>query len=252
VATPSASPPRPGEPGSGLTNDLITLAGTPDDGSDVPVLLRSITQLTADLLPPVTYASVTVHQNDADVTVAMSSQVALAVDKAQYAEDSGPCLDTLRTAEPTVVPRIDAMVNWPGFRAEARRLGLHASLSIPLFAARGTPIAALNLYSRDTRAMAPLSVAVLATFESSGDGKDEDDFWFDDLDPGALDLLDGLTGAFAVRTKIQQAFGVVMAGDRVSADAAYTVLRSRAAATGLSLITAAESVVNRAGNQPHP
>jgi hypothetical protein len=155
----------------------------------------------------------------------------------------------LRTSTPTAVPRIDATVSWPGFRAEAHRLGLRASLSIPLFAGRGTPIAALNLYGHDTRAMAPLSAAVLAAFDISGEGKD--DPWPDHLDPGALDLVDGLTGAFAVRTTIQQAYGVIMAADHVNADSAYTVLRSRAATTGLSLISAAESVLTRAGNQPH-
>ncbi len=253
MATPSASPPRPDRPGSSLTDDLITLAGTPDDGSAVPALLRSITQFAADLLPPVSYASVTVHRDGDFVTVAMSSEMALAVDEAQYADDSGPCLDTLRTGKPTAVPRIDTTMNWPDFRAEAHRLGLHASLSIPLFAGRGTPIAALNLYGHDTEALAPLSAAVLATFENSGDGDGdgEDEPWFDELDPGALDVLDGLTGAFAVRTRIQLALGVIMAADHASADAAYAVLRSRAATTGLSLITAAESVLTRAGNQPY-
>ena len=46
---------------------------------------------------------------------------------------------------------------WPGFRDTAWRLGLRASLSIPLFAASGTPIAALNLYAHDAEPMAALT-----------------------------------------------------------------------------------------------
>jgi hypothetical protein len=38
---------------------------------------------------------------------------------------------------------------WPGFRDTARQLGLRASVSIPLIAGSGTPIAALNLYAHD-------------------------------------------------------------------------------------------------------
>ena len=76
MAAPSASTPRPREPGSGLTDDLITPAGTPDDGSVVPALLRSISRsrpfATAGNLP------LTVNQNDGYVPVAMSSQAALA------------------------------------------------------------------------------------------------------------------------------------------------------------------------------
>ena len=250
MATPWALPPVPGRPGSGLTEDLITLAGTPDDGSDVPALLRSITQFAADRLPPVSYASVTTHRDDGYVTVAMSSEVALAVDEAQYAEDSGPCLEALLTAEPTAVPRIDATVNWPGFRAAAHRLGLRASLSIPLFGGRGKPIAALNLYSRDPSAMAPLSAATLVAFVSSGE--DVADAGTDGLDPGARQLVDGLVGALALRARIQLALGVIMATEHVSADAAYAILRSQAATTALSLAAAAERVLSRVGNQPHP
>jgi hypothetical protein len=214
----------------------------------VPALLRSITQLAADLLPAVSYASTTAHREDGYVTVAMSSEMALAVDEAQYADEAGPCLDALRTAEPTVVPRIDATVNWPGFRHAASRFGLCASLSIPVFGGRGTPIAALNLYGRDTLAMAPLHAAVTAAFESSGEeGADPGP---GGLDPGALQLVDGLIGAFAVRARIQVALGVIMAVENTNADAAYAVLRSRAATAASSLVTTAEAVVAWASDQP--
>jgi hypothetical protein len=250
VTDPSTSRPRPEQPGRGLTDDLIELAGTPDDESNVPALLKSITQCAADLLPPVSYASVTVHTDNSYATVAMSSELALAVDEAQYAEHSGPCIDTLRTDEPTALPRIDATVRWPGFRAEALRLGLRASLSIPLFAGRGTPIAALNLYGHDTDTMAPLIAAVLATFDSSSDdgGKSK----LGDLEAGPLQLVDGLIGAFGVRTGIQRALGVLMATEHTDADDAYAILRSRAAATAVSLTVVADSVLTRAADEERP
>jgi hypothetical protein len=231
-------------------DDLIALAGTPDDESAVPALLKSITQSAADLLPPVSYASMTVHDDDSYATVAMSSDLALAVDKAQYADNAGPCLDTLRTDEPTAIPQIDATVRWPGFRAEALRLGLRASLSIPLFAGRGTPIAALNLYGHDTDTMAPLIAAVLTTFDgSSDDGAESKPI---DLEPGPLQLVDGLIGAFGVRADIQRALGVLMSSEHTSADGAYAILRSRAAAADVSLTSAAGSVLTRAGDEEHP
>jgi len=247
VATPSTSPPRPGQPGRGLTDDLVCLAGKPDDDSSVPALLRSITQFVTDLLPPVSYASVTVHEKDAFATVAMSSEFALAVDEAQYSAQAGPCLDALRTSQVRSVPRIDATVKWPDFRAAALRLGLHVSLSIPLFAGRGISIAALNLYGRDAREMAPLSAAVLAAFESSGE--DDAPAGLDGLGSGAVQLVNGLVGAFEVRTRIQRALGVIMAAEHADADVAYAVLRSRAAATAMSLTAAADSVLTRAEDE---
>jgi len=246
----TTSRPRPEQPGRDLADDLIALAGTPDDDSTVPAMLKSITQSAADLLPPVSYASVTVHDDDTYATVAMSSDLALAVDEAQYADQAGPCLETLRTDEPTALPRIDATVRWPGFRAEAMRLGLRASLSIPLFAGRGTPIAALNLYGHDTDTMAPLIAAVLATFENSTDVGAEPKLV--DLEPGPLALVGGLIGAFSVRADIQQALGVLMATEHTSADGAYAILRSRAAATNVSLTVVADSLLAKAGDEDRP
>jgi hypothetical protein len=250
VAIPSTSPPQPDRPGRGLTADLIALAGTPDDESSVPALLRSITQFAADQLSAASYASMTVLHKDSYTTVAMSSEVALAVDEAQYADQTGPCLDALRTSHALAVPQIDNTVNWPGFRAAAQTLGLRASLSIPLFAGRGTTIAALNLYSRDTEDMAPLNAAVLAIFESSSEDSAESGLV--GLGSGPQQLVNGLIGAFGVRTQIQQALGVIMATERTSADFAYAILRSRAAATALTLTAAAGSVLKRAVGEHGP
>ena len=248
MTNPSGSALRPEEPRGGLAGDLIVLAGTPDDDSCVPVLLRSITQFAADLLPPVSYASVTARDQGAYATVAMSSEVALAVDEAQYADQTGPCLDALETARPTALPQIDATVKWPGFRATARRLGLRASLSIPLFAGQGTAIAALNLYGHDPDTMAPLIAVVLATFDSSGfEGVEVD---LDELDPGAFQLVSGLIRAFEIRATIQQALGVIMAVENTNAEFAYAILRSRAAASALSLTAAASALTRGQERQP--
>jgi hypothetical protein len=243
VAVPSTSPAQPSRSDPDLADGLISLAGTPDDEPDVSELLKTIVQLSVHLLPPVSYASMTAHHKDSYSTVAMSDAVALAVDEAQYTEQAGPCLDALRTAAPTAVPRIDTTVSWPHFREAAGRLGLHASLSIPLFAGRGVPIAALNLYSRDSDAMAPLCAAVVDVYRDAPENDDRD------LGSGAIQLVSGLTGAFAVRATIQQALGIIMAVERTDADFAYRILRSRAAQGARSLTATAGSILARSGDE---
>jgi hypothetical protein len=250
MAISSPSPERHGRPAHGLTDSLIALAGTPDDESSVPALLRTITQLTADLLPPVTYASMTIHHKDSYATVAMSSELALAVDEAQYADDAGPCLDTLRTGTPIVAPQIDATVRWPRFREVAHRLGLRASVSIPLFAGRGGPIAALNLYGHDRAMMAPLSAVILETYKAFPENGGL--AYLDGLASGEHQLVHGLVGAFAVRATIQRALGVIMTEEHTTPDFAYAILRSRAAATTSSLTAVAESVLTGVGDEPRP
>ena len=235
-------PARPRQPGAGgLTDSLIALAGTADDDSTVGARLETIAQCCADQLDDVAFASVTRHGEGGYSTVAVSSKLALAVDEAQYADKSGPCLDTLETGVPTSVPHIAATMSWPGFRDAAVNLGLRSSLSIPLFAGRGVPTAALNLYGRDPAGMAPLSSVVLAVYDDASGG--DMPGARDGLCPGGRELVAGLVGAFAVRATIQQAIGMIIAERQTNADLAYALLRTSAAATAGSLIEAATAVV---------
>jgi hypothetical protein len=222
-----------------LGDTLVTLAGTPDDHRNVEALLITIAQLSAHRIAAVSYASVTARHEGAYTTVAASNDIAVAVDEAQYAEQAGPCLEAIDTAKPLAVPDIATTMRWPGFRDTAYRLGLHTSLSIPLFAGRGDPIAALNLYGHDPQTMTTLTAAVWAAYdEAAPTGLD-----LPDLDAGAAELVTGLTAAFAVRAIVQQAIGIIIATHHTTADRAYATLRLRAADTGMSLPDTARAVI---------
>ncbi|HEX8629600.1 MAG TPA: GAF and ANTAR domain-containing protein [Catenuloplanes sp.] len=224
-----------------LAEALVTLAGTPDDASDIADLFVTVARLSADLVAPVSYASVTVIREGAGTTVAASSDLAAAVDRAQYADGSGPCLEALDVGAPVGVADVAATMNWPGFRDQAFRLGLRASLSIPLFAGSGVPVAVLNLYGHDPTGMAPLTSRVWAVYKPRHPGPDNEDR--EPLDPGGADLIAGLTGAFAVRAVVQRAIGVIMAGGNHTPDAAYLILRVRAAEVGVTLVRAATDIL---------
>ncbi len=224
---------------SPLTQCVVELAGMPDDSSQLDTCLVSIARLTADLVAAVSYASVTARRDGAYATVAASSEVAVAVDEAQYAEQSGPCLNTLDVGSITAVGDIGATMTWPGFRDTAFALGLRASLSIPLFAGRGDCVAALNLYGHDPTTMAALTAAVWSTYEAEGSPPGPGD----SLDTGGTDLVAGLAGAFGIRALIQQAVGIVIADREGNADGAYLVLRTSAAESGKSLLDTARSVI---------
>lgn len=237
-----SDPPAQSRPpgGSVLADSLIELADTADDDATVTGLLATITQLAADLLDPVAFASMTRQHESRYSTVAVSSTLALAVDEAQYTANAGPCLDAVDGGAPVGVPRIATTMSWPGFRDAAYALGLRASLSIPLFAGRGVPTASLNLYGHDPGSMAPLSTAVLTAYERAPRGRRPRPPR--QLGPGARQLIAGLVGAFAVRDTIQQAIGLIVAARRTNADLAFALLRSQAAATG-SLLEVATAVL---------
>jgi hypothetical protein len=234
-----AGPPAAHQKQTELLQDrLISLAGTPDDSSRIETDLIVIAQLAADRIAAVRYASITSRYEGAYATVAASSDLIVAVDQAQYGDNAGPCLDALDGGYPAAVPDIAATMTWPGFRDTAFRLGLRASLSIPLFAGSGKTIAALNLYSPDAGTMKDLAAAVWATFDP-----DDADAPHLELDPGGRELIAGLIGALALRGTIQRALGVIMAATGHTADRAYLTLRTQAAGSKRSLAVAAADLI---------
>ena len=222
-----------------LAEALVTLAGTPDDLPVIDTHLRRIAQLAADLVEPIEYASMTSYRGDGATTVAASSELILAVDQAQYDENAGPCLDSLRTGTLIGVPDIATTMTWPNFSKAATAMGLNSSVSIPLFAGSGTTIAALNLYGRSTLAMAPLINKVWTIYDVDRPPLD------DPLDPGAEELLAGLAEALSVRATIQLAIGAIMQRTACAAEAAYLKLRVHAAGQGIPLVDAAQTLITQ-------
>lgn len=223
-----------------LALNLIALAGTPDDAVADPQLV-AVAQLTADMVAAVSYASVTALREDAYTTVAATSKLAVAVDEAQYADGAGPCLDALDTGVPVTVADITATMAWPDFREAAFTMGLRASVSIPLFAGSGVPIAVLNLYGHDSAAMTTLIAGVWAVYEPAKNPAPGEPA--SGLDAGAEELLAGLAEAFVIRSAVQRAIGVIIAQEKCSPGDAYLSLRARAAEAGTPLTTTASAVI---------
>ncbi|BAL92211.1 hypothetical protein AMIS_69910 [Actinoplanes missouriensis 431] len=223
-----------------LAEAVVALADTPDDEAAVDELLIGIAVSAADLIAGVVYASVTAWRGAGYTTVAASSDLARAVDDAQHAEESGPCVQAARTGEPVGVPDIAATMAWPGFYRHATALGLRASVSVPLFAGGGVPVGVLNLYGREPSALTDLMTGVRAVFaveRLSASGIDSG------ADAGTRQLLLGLGLALEIRVTIQRALGVLMAHDDSDAAEARRMLTERAAARGTSLSATARQVL---------
>jgi GAF domain-containing protein len=226
-----------------LARTLITLAGIPDDVPEVEVQLSALARLAADRVAAADYASVTALRDNAYSTVAASSELVVAVDEAQYAERDGPCLRAIDGNKPVTVPDIATTIRWPNFREAAIRMGLHSSVSVPVFTGSGVTIAALNLYGRDPAAMVPLISGVWALYDPDRPMPPDEDLQA--LDVGGQDLLAGFAEALAVRSTIQLAIGTIMGGNGIDARKAYLELRLHAADTGVSLLDAANSLIRR-------
>ena len=227
-----------------LADAIVALAETPEHASGVEDRLATIATLAADRIGAADYASITTLRGDEYTTVAASSDIALAVDEAQFTDRAGPCLEALETGEPVGVPDIAATMDWPGFHELAPALGLRASVSVPLYNGRGTPIAVLNLYGRDETMMEPLIAGVAELYATSRE-LDLDAAGPPLSDPGAEELLTGYAGALAVRATIRLAIEVLAGRTTGGTDEGYTALCARAAEQGSTLSAAAGAVLGR-------
>ena len=223
-----------------LARGLAELAGTPDETPDLDERLAALARLVVDRVGAADFASVTAARAGSYTTVAVSSELILAVDEVQNAEKDGPCVEALTRGEPVTEKHLATSVRWPGFTAEALRLGLRSSLSMPLFTAGGGPVAALNLYGRDDEAMAPLIAGVWAVFDPEGDLPATPRAA---LDGGGRELLAGFAEAVAVRSTIQQALYAIMDRHDELVHEAYLRLTAMAAASGTPVRAVAEALL---------
>jgi hypothetical protein len=173
--------------------------------------------------------------------VAASRDLIRAVEEAQYADGDGPCVQALRDEAPVAAPAIATVMRWPGFTREALRLGLRASVSVPLFVASGRAAAVLNLHGRDDAAMAPLIAGVWSIYDPDRELPAGDRLL--PLDAGGRELLAGFAAAVAVRSVIQRALTVLADTEGRTVPDACRELFRRAVARGVSVRAAADGVL---------
>jgi hypothetical protein len=115
-------------------------------------LLVEALRLGHDAAPGIVGCSVTELDGAHYRTPAASTDVALELDYAQYADSAGPCVNAARDRQPQQIDRLDSEARFRGFVAAALRHGVRSSLSLPV-ATRYHPTA-LNLYSSSELAFA--------------------------------------------------------------------------------------------------
>jgi hypothetical protein len=241
--TPPPTDPHPPKRGA-LTAAMVALAGMPEHTSGLDRHLEAIARLTVERVAAAQYASITALRGDAYITVAFTDELARAVDEAQYADNTGPCLEAYDAGTPVGVPDTGASVRWPGFHEAAPRMGLRASVSVPLYAGRGEPVAVLNVYSHDRVAMAPLIAGVISLYQPGGD-EVVGSGGVDALDEGGRDLVAGYAESLSIRATIKLALGMIMVDNQCTADDAYVSLCVQAGAAGTDLAAAAVALVTR-------
>jgi GAF domain-containing protein len=188
-------------------------------GRSAETTLDAVAQLAQRTIPGCDAASVTVTEGGRPRTTVSTADVAVAIDRRQYAADQGPCLEAMRNQVVVRVDTYEGESRWPAFAPAVAEHGMHSSLSLPL-AALDQPIGALNLYSETAGAFVeaePIGLvfaaqAAITLANATAYHR-------------ATDLAHNLTLALEHRDVIGQAKGILMAQDKVSSEEAFDILR---------------------------
>lgn len=216
-------------------------------GSDrVESFLTEVARAAAGLVDGALACGVTVQAMPRSrVLAATSDPFAQRMDAVQYDVDDGPCLTALRTGTLVAVDDIATDPRWPAFSRRGRCEGAAMSLSVPMLV-QGRAVGALNLYARRPGGI--------------GAGDRVRAQQFADQAAGAVALAARLaeseetarhlSTALRSRSTIDQAIGALMAQTRISADAAFDLLRLRSQHTNTKLRDVAATVLREITGHP--
>jgi GAF domain-containing protein len=160
------------------------------------------------------------------------------IDRAQYTAGDGPCLHAFRTGEVVQVPTMGAETRWPLFVEAALQHGILSTLSLPVFGTDG-PVGAMNLYSEVEHAFGREEIATAQLLvEQAGYVLVNTDAFLEERQTSA-----GLRLAIESRSVIDQAKGIIMGAQHVSADEAFALLVKQSQFENVKLRTVADSLV---------
>ena len=203
-------------------------------------VLGEVTGIAARSIPGAESTSITLVRGDKAFTAAHTGEMALAADELQYERGYGPCMDAGRAG---VVLRIDDMrteQRWREYTARVLEVGVRSSLSMPL-PYQGSSIGALNIYStepaafasQDSEEAATTVAEAVAVAVANADAHDR-----------LAEHAQNMRLAMESRAVIEQAKGVLMGREGISADVAYQRMRSAARSSRRPVAEVAQIVVD--------
>ncbi len=214
---------------------FAALRDRPASGSG-DVLVGRALALGHDVAAGMVGCSLTEVVGTACRTPAASTDLALELDLAQYAESAGPCVLAAREGRPQQIDAVAAEPRFPNFVETALRHAVRSSLSVPV-PGRDLPTA-LNLYSsaesafateraRSTAALLSKMIALVASDQQGSSSAGQS-------------LVDARERGGRVRTALER----VMHGSDVDRSAAFAILTARSRERQVGLRTIADEILH--------
>jgi GAF domain-containing protein len=201
--------------------------------------LTRVAELAKRTIPGAAEVSVTLMQDGDAESVAFTGPLAAQLDERQYQAGFGPCMDAAVSGATIPIDDTANSAAYPDFSRLARRHGITHTMSVGLPVQRQT-IGALNIYGVDEGAFDEQTQELATTFASyaavavANAG----------LYASTAQLAAHLQRALDSRAVIDQAKGILMSRQGMSADAAFDLLSKQSQAANRKLRDIAQDLVD--------
>jgi hypothetical protein len=202
--------------------------------ADLDETLAKITAAAVEVLPDVTYASITIKHADGRLeTVAPTDDLLCDIDAAQYELQEGPCYEAATETVHVTAPHLAQDPRFPRYAPVATAAGIQAQAGIRLFDAPESN-GALNLYAEQPGAFEDLgSLGELFAHESA-------------MALAYARQISQLNEAVRTRQLIGEAVGVVMERYNLDDARAFGLLTRLSQESNTKLRAVAESLLHEA------
>ena len=204
--------------------------------------LQRIAEIARDALPAAEIAGMSLLAEDGEPATPIYTDAASpAIDRGQYVEGRGPCLDAWRERRVVKLDDVEAAAaRYPAFSRAALDHGVRSTLSLPLVA-RDTGLGALNLYARTPQGFREDDEQVGVEIASAASVVLANATAYEE----ARRLGEQLAEAVQRRAVIEQAKGVLMGKiDDLGPEQAFTLLARAAQRQDVTLRAIAQRVVD--------
>jgi hypothetical protein len=214
---------------------IAAAAGTLHHPERLDEVLQQIATATRDALPEFDLVGISTLNGKNVVTRAATDPKVYELDKLQYSEDEGPCVDTLGKAHLVLAPQLQHEQRWPHYVPKALQLGLRSQMAIKLTLDDAGTLGGLNMYSttsddidRDAASIAELFACHAA------------------IALGGARHVTNLNQALHTRKVIGQALGILMERYQMTEDRAFAFLVRASTSSNIKLHTIAQQLVDAA------
>jgi anti-anti-sigma factor len=223
-----------------LRGIITDLAGIVLNAASLRADLEQLVEFSCQVVPACSAASIALLVDGTPTTLAVTEHVALELDIVQYDNNEGPCLSAL-SGERIRVDVVDADERFPHFAIGATDRRVHSVLSMPIVHDDDV-IGTLNLYSNEPEAFDETAEDIARLTSSQA----AQAIARSAILTGARHRRDQLQAHYDQSVLVARAQGVLIATQRCSAEQARNLLANAASATGDTLLTIAERILDHA------